>query len=261
MPAQYNKTTGFGPGFLSAIPSAGWAAAAALDPNTPITFAVIESVQLDFDVKIKELRGQSVYPIAAGGSDGKIMGKCKIQTFSGLAMAELFWGSPTSSTGVTVLQYVPNNIPASTPWTITPTSPAATVDLGVYYAVVPTGSFQKQFQKVASGPTQGQYSFSAGVYTFSTTDASQAVLLSYEGAGTTTSLWTIPNPISGFMPTFQVNFGGFWAGVPYLFTFPICNSPKLTFATKNNDFVNQEFDFEVFSGTETGNLGTASIMT
>jgi hypothetical protein len=259
--APYNKTAGFGPGFLSALPSAGWSAAAALDVLTPITFAVVESVNLEFAVKLKELYGQSVYPISAGASTGKLTGKIKISSISAAIMAELMWGSPASASGVTVVQYAPNLIPASTPWTVTPTTPAATIDLGVFYQTVPTGSFQKQFARVPSAPAAGQYSYATGVYTFATADASTNILISYEGAGASNSVWTIPNPMSGQPPMFQLNFGGFWAGMPYLFTFPMCFSDKLSFITKVNDYVGTELDMEVFSGTETGTLGTASLMT
>src|SRR5258708_1308126 len=179
--APYSKTSGFGPGFLSAIPTAGWNAAAPVDALTPITFAIIESVTLDFQFKLKELYSQSVYPIAGGASTGKVSGKAKISSISPSIMNSLFFGAPSAGSGLTVVQYAPNTIPA-TPFTVTPTSPAATVDLGVFYQTMPTGVLQKQFARVASGPTTGQYMFAAGVYTFAAADTLLPIMMSYEGA-------------------------------------------------------------------------------
>src|ERR1700680_909674 len=113
----YSKTSGFGPGFLSAIPTAGWNAAATIDPLTPITFALIEFVTLAFQFKLKELYSQSVYPIAGGASTGKITGKAKISSISSSIMNALFWGASTAGAGLTVNQDLPFSIPFSTPVT------------------------------------------------------------------------------------------------------------------------------------------------
>jgi hypothetical protein len=254
--APYSKTAGFGPGFLSAIPVTGWNAAVPIDPNTPITFALIESVSLDFSFKLKELYSQSVYPIAGGASTGKVTGKAKISSFSPSIMNSLFFGASSAGSGVTVVQYAPNTIPSSTPWQITPASPAATVDLGVFYSTVGTGVLQKQFAKVASGPTAGQYSFSAGVYTFATADANTAILISYGGTAAGSSSFNMGNQLSGMAPQFQLNFSGVYGGNVYLFNFPNCSSEKLMLTTKVNDWVGVEFDFEVFTGADPGSLGT-----
>lgn len=266
MPAgAYNKAGAFGPGFLSVLPGVGWNGVAALDSLTPLRFAVLQSVDLDFEIKLKELYGQSVYPIVQGASTGKISGKIKLATFSGQLLASLIWGSPTSVSGIGVSLDTAHVVPLSTPYTITITG--ATTDLGVFYnpASTPQGSFGKQFSSVATPTTAATYSFNAatGVYTFEAADAGANILITYESAASTSSsLWTIPNVISGQPPTFQVNFCGFWNGTNYLFTFPYCNSSKLTFGSKLNDFIIPEIDFSVVSNTEMGGtMGTASILT
>src|ERR1700726_2177325 len=130
----YSKTGAFGPGFLSALPTAGWNAAAPIDPLPPITFALIESVTLDFQFKLKELYSQSVYPIAGGASTGKITGKAKVASLSAPIMNSLFWGATRAGAGVQVNQYVPFTIP-TTPFQVTP-APSAVTDLGVFYQTV-----------------------------------------------------------------------------------------------------------------------------
>jgi len=253
--APYSKTAAFGPGFLSAVPVTGWNAAAPIDALTPITFALIESVSLDFSFKLKELYSQSVYPIAGGASTGKVTGKAKLSSFSPSIMNALFYGASSAGAGVTVVQYAPYAIP-STPYQVTPAAPAAVTDLGVFYQTVTTGILQKQFAKVASGPAAGQYTFSAGVYTFAAADTGTAILISYEGANAGGSSFSMTNQLSGMAPQFQLNFSGVYGGQVYLFNFPYCCSEKLSFATKVNDWVGVEFDFEVFTGADPGSLGT-----
>lgn len=259
----YNKTSGFGPGFLSAIAVSGWNAAAAIDTLTPITFALIESVTLDFQFKLKELYSQSVYPIAGGASTGKITGKAKIASLSAPIMNSLFFGATSAGSGVQVNQYVPFTIPAVSAFTVTPSAPAATLDLGVFYQNTPINSLQKQFSRITATPVVGNYTFAAGVYTFAAADAAQPIMITYESAlaGTTGQSFLIPNPLSGMPPQFQVNFSGVYGGATYLFNFPNCSSEKLSFGTKVNDWVNVEFDFEVFAGADPGSMGTCYMLT
>lgn len=257
----YQKTSGFGPGFLSAIPVTGWNNASAIDPLTPITFALIESVTLDFQFKLKELYSQSVYPIAGGASTGKITGKAKIASISGPIMNNLFWGASAPGSGVAVNQYVPFTIPVSTPFTVTPAAPVAVTDLGVFYQTTPVGVLQKQFSRIVSTPVVGNYTFAAGVYTFAAADAGLPIMITYESTLAGGQSWLIPNPLSGMAPQFQVNFSTIYGGQTFLCNFPNCSSEKLQFGTKVNDWVNVEFDFEVFAGADPGTLGTAYLVT
>lgn len=260
----YSKTSGFGPGFLSAIPTAGWNAAAPLDPLTPITFALIESVSLDIQWKLKELYSQSVYPIAGGASTGKATGKAKVSSVNASLMNSLFIADTVAGAGVTIVQYGIFVIPATTPYTITPASPAAATDMGVFYAPVGglgVGVLQKQFGKVASGPTVGQYSFSAGVYTFAAADAGIQVMISYQATAAGSSSYRGLNQLSGMAPQFQLNFSGVYGGNVYLWNFPFCCSEKLAISTKVNDWVGVEFDFEAFTGADPGQLFTLTMVT
>ncbi len=258
----YNKSAAFGPGFLSAIAVSGWNAANPIDALTPINFALIESVTLDFSFKLKELYSQSVYPIAGGASTGKITGKAKISSLSAPIMNSLFWGAPSSGAGVQVNQYTTQTIPLVTPFTITPT-PAAVTDLGVFYQATSISSMQKQFSRIVSTPIVGNYTFAAGVYTFAAADAGVPIMISYESAlaGATGQSFVMPNPLSGMAPVFQVNFAGLYGANTYLFNFPICNSEKLSFSTKVNDWTGVEFDFQVFAGADPGTMGTAYMVT
>jgi hypothetical protein len=86
-------------------------------------------------------------------------------------------------------------------------------------------------------------------------------MLSYEGANAGGSSYVIQNQLSGMAPQFQVNFSGVYGGQVCLFNFPFCCSEKLSFATKDSDWVKAEFDFEVFTGADPGTLGTVYMTT
>jgi CTP:molybdopterin cytidylyltransferase MocA len=105
----------------------------------------------------------------------KIAGKAKFAQIVGKHVNDLFFGQ-TMNTGqkLTALDE-PQNVPGVAAYTITVTNSAQFVDdWGVRYSV--TGL---PLAKVSSAPVQGQYSVSAGVYTFASADASAAVLISY----------------------------------------------------------------------------------
>lgn len=80
------------------------------------------------------------------------------------------------------------SVPASSPYTITPTFPGRggwSADAGVFYA-----SNGAQLTAVASGPTHGQYTVAAGVYTFAAADEGVALTMDffYTTPGSTVSM-------------------------------------------------------------------------
>jgi hypothetical protein len=86
-----------------------------------------------------------------------------------------------SNVGITytagfVITNEPQTVPASGSYTVTVNAPSGAwgADGGVSYAAGGAA-----FVAVASGPAQGQYSVSAGVYVFSSADANANVLVSY----------------------------------------------------------------------------------
>src|SRR6185437_14518894 len=86
------------------------------------------------------------------------------------------------------------------PYTITVAGSANWLsDLGVVYTA--TG---QPLQQVASGPTQGQYSVAAGVYTFAAADQGLAVLISYRQKVTSGKLLKIQSHVQGYGPFFEM---------------------------------------------------------
>jgi hypothetical protein len=105
--------------------------------------------------------------------------------------------------------------------------------------------------RVASGPTLGQYSVntSTGVYTFSTGDqGTNVVQISYtytiSASGTQLN---IKNQLMGFAPTIQILLNTVYNGSQFSVLLYSVVSSKLTIATKQEDFIIPEFDFEAFA--------------
>src|SRR5215469_4667285 len=143
----------------------------------PRQFGVLQDVQIDFSWSDKELYGQLQFPVAIARGQAKITGKAKFAQILGLLYSDIFFGLTPATGQLAVSQLEAATVPATTPYTVTPANAASySDDLGVAYAA--TG---KRFNRVTTPAAAGQYSvnFANGVYTFSSADASAAVLISY----------------------------------------------------------------------------------
>src|SRR5262249_10849872 len=112
-------------------------------------------------------------------------------------------------------------------------------DLGVFDTT--TGKFMT---KVASGPTTGQYSRAAGVYTFAAADVGHVVQISYTYT-TAGSGWTVAssNPTMGSGNIFRADLFNSYRGITNGITLYACQSSKLSFPFKQDDFMLPSFDF------------------
>ena len=211
---------------------------------TPINFGLIQECQLDLSFTTKELYGQYQFPVAIGRGQGKMTGKAKMAQISGLAFNSLFFGQSIAAGQLATSFGEAHAVPASTPFTVSATNAASFVDdYGVLYAT--TGL---PLVKVASGPTQGQYSVSAGIYSFAAADAGAAILVSYTytvaGAG---QQLTYANQLIGTTPTFQAQLYQTFQSKPVNVKLFNCVSSKLAYATKLEDFTIPELDFDIFA--------------
>jgi hypothetical protein len=212
--------------------------------STPIQFGTLQDVSLDISRTVKELYGQGQFPVAVGAAQQKITGKAKFAQVSGSLYNDLFFGG-TSATGQTLLVYQEAGaIPATTTYTVTVSGSANFVDdEGVLYA--DTGL---PFKKVASAPTQGQYSVAAGVYTFAAADASKNVLISYTKTDATNGTTiTTGNPLQGVQPTFSIIVVRQYNGQQEAFKLWSCIASKLSLPTKMADWGITELDFTAFA--------------
>lgn len=211
----------------------------------PRKFGALQDISVDFDFNLKELYGQYQFPLAIARGQGKISGKAKAANIHGGMMNDIFFGQ-TLSTGQKLVAIGEAGTIPTTPFQVTvANSGTYHEDLGV--AFVATGV---PLVRVAAAPTTGQYSVAAGVYTFAAADVGLAVVIDYSyTAAATGSTLTLANLLSGTTPSFVMSF-------PIFFTQPnnvkktfyirlnACFSKKLGIATKIEDYVIPEFDFQ-----------------
>jgi hypothetical protein len=226
----------------------------ALAAPTPVQFGVLQNVSLDASFDVKELYGQNQFAIAVGRGKGKITGKASYAQINGMMMNSLFFGQTLTSGIISdVLNPAAAAIPG-TPFQITPTVPNSGTwlnDLGV------TDTTGVPYTRVVSGPTTGQYSVSAGVYTFATADTAKNVVISfqYTAASTTAKKMVIANVPMGYAPTFRMDFFVAFQGKQLIVSAGAALSTKLALATKLDDFMLPDFEFSIFADSS-GNLLT-----
>jgi hypothetical protein len=241
----------FGSGVLIATPSGANA--------TPIQFGALQDVTLDISFSSKQLFGQYQFPIAIARGEGKISGKAKFANIDGPLFNSCFFGQ-TVSTGQKLWAYnEAGAAPSSSPYVYSVLNSASfDADLGVVYA-----SSGLALTRVASAPSAGQYSVAGGVYTFCSADAGKALLVSYsytQASGGSRAVLT--NKVMGAAPTFQIDFyqsNPNASGAQWSLRLYNCVSSKLSVASKTQDFVVPELDFEAFANAANsiGEINTA----
>lgn len=249
--AQYS----FGAGILWGTPLSDSSGTAISNP-TPVQFGALQDVSLDISFENKMLHGSNQFPIAVGRGKGKVSGKAKAAQISGRMWNSIFFGQ-TLNAGIVndIYDTVGKAIPA-TPFTLTVSSTAAdathvqipnsgtwSADLGV------RNSSGLPMVRVASAPTTGQYSVSAGVYVFAAADTGNTVFIDYKYTATSTTATnsTIINQPMGYAPAFRCDLLLPYQGKNLIVSLPQCISTKLSIATKQDDFNIPEFDFEAFA--------------
>ena len=224
--------------------------------STPVKFGTLQEVSVEIQATNKELFGQYQFPVAVGRGTSKIQGKAKFGQIQGSLFSSLYFGTTPSTGQTTTANGEAGTIPSpSGPYTITVANSANFLtDLGVINAA--TGL---PLTKVASGPTTGQYSVSAGVYTFAAADAGKAVLISYTySVSATGQTIAITNALMGTAPTFKLVAEQNWNGGKAVLTLNSCISNKLSLPSKLEDFMVPEFDFSAFADAS-NNVGSISL--
>jgi len=223
--------------------------------KTPVYIGALQDVDVSFEGSIKELFGQYQFPLAIGRGTGKVTGKAKFASIKGDVLATLYFNE-TPATGQTLMAIKEANTIPGTPFKITVTHAATFVsDYGVLDAL--TGL---PYKKVTGTPTTGQYSVDeeTGMYTFAAADTLKDVLISYTYTAVTGQTITINNQLLGDAPVFECVLQQTFNLKTTTLILYKCVSSKLTYPTKLEDFVIQEFDFGAFCN-DAGVLGILSL--
>jgi hypothetical protein len=227
---------------------------------TPSFLGILQEIDISFDQTLKELMGQYKMPVDVAPAQLKVTGKAKFARISAYTINDLFLGDDvTLASGERMAIAEAQSVPATPgPYTVTVTNSATFEnDLGVFYS-----STGIQLVRVASGPTVGQYSVSAGVYTFAAADQAIAMLIYYDYTVTNLKKISMDNKLMGTGPTFELCIQEAYTNnlgtTNYLFLkLNACRSSKMTMPFKNMDYTISEFDFTAFAD-QSNNWGAIS---
>lgn len=225
--------------------------------STPRQFGTLQEGGIDFSADTKQLFGQYQFPVDVARGKAKIEGKAKMGQISGSVFNDLFFGDTKAATLYQVSYQEAATIPATPgPYTVTADNTTGFADLGVTFTA--TGV---PLIKVASSPATGEYSVntSTGVYTFAAADQGLAVKLNYSYTAASGGYsFTITNKLMGNTPTFSLVLNMDFRDKQMVLKLNACVSSKLGMATKLDDYLVPEFDFEAFADSS-GNIGTFSV--
>lgn len=205
-----------------------------------IRIATLQETSLDINPgELKTMYGGKKYPVAAAQGKGSITGKAKQGEIQPELLALVLGGSKAAGT-IECVAGESGAVPAGAGYTITVTGSATWLDdRGVLD--LSNGLYMS---RVATGPTAGQYSVAAGVYTFAAADANHAVRISYRktvsGSGSTVS---ITNTNMGVATTYIVDlYNTTQDGKKYGVLLYAAVLPKLSLGFKNEDFAMPDLD-------------------
>lgn len=225
----------------------------------PDQFAILQNNEIDLSFETKELYSQLQFPVDIARGKGKVTGKAKMARVFGQLYSDLFFGSSFGTGEITVSQDETTTLATNT-YTVA-NATAFVADLGVYY----NASGRTRFDFVTGAPSAGQYSTGVdGHYTFSTSDISKSVAVSYVYNVTGTGkIMTITANFMGYTPTFVGTFyqSRNTQGASGQLTLRLnqCVSSRLTFPSRIDDYAIPDFDFQAFAdGTnQVGVLSTS----
>jgi len=244
----------FGSGAIYCTPLVDAAGNAVVVP-TPVKFLACQDISIDLSFDSKTLYGGSQFPLAVGRGKGKASVKAKFGQVNGALFNAAFFGQTFTTGQEQYFQDITGQAIPATPFTITVVPAGSGVwaaDMGVRNAAgVP-------MTRVASAPTTGQYSVTAGAYLFAAADTGLVVLIDYRYTILTGRKIAIANQLLGSTPTVSIDIVVPYLGKQLTCRFPNGVSSKLAIATKLDDFTIPEIDLDVFADP-TGNVGTISL--
>ena len=217
------------------------------DTATPLAINVgsAQEFTLDMSGNTKALYGTQQFALAVARGTIKVTGKVKAALLSGLAWNAAFFGDSFTA-GYDHYYLNEAHTVASTTQAVTNIT-GGIVDLGVTYA-----SNGLPLQRVASVSAAGTYSVvqSTGTYTFNVSDE-VALLFNYSNFSSASGqqLNVVQQQI-GVNPTFQIDYYTNLnqpSSKPFGARIFSCVANKLSLASKLEDFIMPEIDFEVFA--------------
>ncbi len=218
------------------------------DTAVPLSVNIGYAQELTFTAKgtNKRLYGQKQFPLLAARGTIQASGKIKAAMISGIAWNSTFFGNGFTA-GMDNYYFDEAHTVATTTQTVT-NATGGIVDLGVKYA-----ASKLPLQRVAAGSeAAGKYSVAptTGIYTFNAADE-VALLFNYSNfSAAVGQQLNVVNQLLGVNPVFQVDY---WTNLnqptskPFAVRIFCCVASDLSFATKLEDFVMPELNFDIFA--------------
>lgn len=238
MTSAYSQQIGFASGILVAT---------AVGSIVPIRFGILQDATTEYKPETKSLFGQNRYAFALAQGKTQVTIKAKFAGIRGLLYNNLVFGG-TQTVGTETLFIDSEAHAYATSVTVT-NSGTFVADEGVTDLVTGT-----PLLAVASGPAVGQYSVSAGVYTFNASQPAGTALISYLYTASQGQTIKFGNPQMGVQPFFSVVLNQPYDGRQQTWQFNRVVADRLTIPTKLDDFIINEFDM-IASADTSGNLG------
>lgn len=213
---------------------------------TPVQFGVLQDVSVDISFEEKELYGSYQFAVDSARAKGKLTGTFKFADVRASVFNQVLTGSTVNS-GQTAGAINEAGVIPATPFTI-PVAQSATwvADSGV---VDLTSGLT--MTRVASGPTTGQYSVSAGVYLFAAADTGHSVLISYAYTLTTGKTTSYTNQLMGSGTQYQMLLFNIFRAKAFGIKLWAVTVPKLSLPTKNDDYTIEDAGFTAFADSQT----------
>lgn len=222
----------------------------------PSLLGVLQDVELDLDVTLKELAGSFAFPVDIAPAAKKLTGKAKFARLQADTINQLMLGMTETAASGTDMSLAEAVTTATTSFTVAHGG-TFVEDLGLYYAASGV-----QLQPGSSASGAGVYvpgAAGVGTYTLNAADENTALLVYYSFTVTSLINIAISNPLMGSGPIFGMNLSQQYSvqGVnkKIFIKLNACRGSKLTFPFKNNDYTIPDFEFQAFADA-TNNIGT-----
>ena len=225
---------------------------------SPIRFSAMQEMALSFDAELKTLHGEKTFALVVAKGKTKVTGSVKAAKIFGSALNSLYFGTGMTAGTMTAIysDEVGTSIPASSPYTITPTLPNSGTAVDCLGVLDASGA---PMTRVSSAPATGQYSYSAGTFTFAAADTGLTVYpsLSYSYTLAAAKRIDLTNTMMGSMTSFKAHIQTVFQGKRALVILENVTAKKLDLlATKLDDFAIPSFDFECATNAAGTSIGT-----
>lgn len=201
-------------------------------------FGVIRSLSVDFGVEVAELRGENFYVEEVARKTVAVSGKVAFAKLTPELILSAVPGT-AKTTGSYHLASETSAVPA-TPFQITVTNSAKYAST----LEVKDNTAGYRMLEVASAPAAGEYSVSAGVYTFNTADSTHSVTITYDYTETTGVTVTGTNAMAEAPSTYySLRAYNTTKGKTFGIHLPRVVIPGLSLPLSQQDFAAFEFSF------------------